>query len=254
MLSDLLNPEGWFADDAPRKSILFDAWQLVLLVHPVLKQRVGDPQLAAPGRRIEAIGAVERQLAIQPNEATLLEFRRSLFENLQEREYFEAAKTGVPADFSHRYAEELGMTLVANPDQWQRGAQFLRIAANGQPLRRPSIFKRLADAYAQAGETLQATRYLQFVRDCGLEIDVQNFPDDQRAIYFATVKRLGDEAAARVRRRCHLQLQPGDARSDQRRANLACPGRAIRKEARHLQCVAHHREGACVTTAAIPIF
>ncbi len=197
LLSDLLNPEGWFPEDAARKTILFDAWQLVILVHPVLKQRVGEPQLAAPGRRIEAICAVERQLALQPSEHSVLEFRKSLYENLQEREYFEAAKTGVPADFSHRYVEELGMALVANPDHWQRGAQYLRMAANGQPLRRPSIFKRLSEAYAQAGETIQATRYLQYVRDCGLEVGLENLPEDQRVIYFGTVKRLGDEAAAR---------------------------------------------------------
>lgn len=197
MLTDLLNPEGWFPGDAPRKAILFDAWQLVLLVHPVLKERVGEPQLAAPGRRVEAICAVERQLALQPNDPTIVEFRKSLYEHLQERDYFESAKGAVPADFSHRYVEELGMTLIANTDHWQRGAQYLRMAANGQPLRRPSIFKRLSEAYAQAGETLQATRYLQFVRDCGLEVGIENLPNDQRVIYFGTVKRLGDEAAAR---------------------------------------------------------
>lgn len=196
-LTDLLNPEGWFPDDAARKTILFDAWQLVLLVHPVLKQRVGEPQLAAPGRRIEAICAVERQLAIQPNESSVVEFRKSLYEDLQEREYFEASKNGVPVDFSHRYAEEIGMRLIASPDHWQRGAQYLRMAANGQPLRRPSIFKRLSEAYAQAGETVQATRYLQFVRDCALEVSIENLPEDQRTIYFGTVKRLGDEASAR---------------------------------------------------------
>ena len=197
MLTDLLNPEGWFPNDAARKTILFDAWQLVLLVHPVLKERVGEPQIEAPGRRVEAICAVERQLALQPGEHSVLEFRKSLYEQLQEREYFESAKSGVPADFSHRYTEEIGMKLIANPDQWQRGAQYLRMAANGQPLRRPSIFKRLSEAYAQTGETLQATRYLQFVRECGQEVGLQNLPDDQRQIYFSTVKRLGDEAAAR---------------------------------------------------------
>jgi tetratricopeptide (TPR) repeat protein len=197
LLTDLLNPEGWFPDDAARKTILFDAWQLVLLVHPVLRQRVGEPQLALPGRRVEAIGAVERQLAIQPGEATVLDFRQALYGGLQEREYFEAAKDGPPADFSHRYAEEIGTSLIGDPERWQRGAQYLRVAANGQPLRRPGIFKTLSEAYAKAGETLQATKYLQYVRDCAREVGVENLPDDQRTIYFATVRRLADEAAAR---------------------------------------------------------
>jgi tetratricopeptide (TPR) repeat protein len=196
LLTDLIAPEGWFANDEARKSILFDAWQLVLLVHPVLKQRVGEAQLGLPGRRVEAIGAVERQLAVQPGEASILAFRHTLYEGLQERDYFDAAKDGPPADFSHRFAEELGLTLIPDAELWTRGAQFLRMAANGQPLRRPSIFQRLAEAYARAGETLQATKYLQFVRDCALEVEVANLPADQQAIYFSTVKRLGDEAAA----------------------------------------------------------
>ena len=197
LLNDLLSPEGWFPDDAARKAILFDAWQLVLLVHPVLKRRVGDPQLALPGRRMEAIGAVERQLVVQPAEPAILEFRQSLYADLQEREYAPSAQPEPPTDFSHVYAEELGMASIANPEQWRRGAEYLRMAAFGLPLRRPSIYLRLAEAYGKAGETLEATKYRQLVRDAGQEIGIENLPADQRAIYFTTVKKLGDEAAAR---------------------------------------------------------
>jgi tetratricopeptide (TPR) repeat protein len=197
MLDDLLNPEGWFPDDAARKSILFDAWQLALLVHPALISRVGQPQLALPGRRIEAIGAVERQLAIQPNEPSILELRCTLYASLHEHDYLEAARTAPPVDFAYRYVEELGMQQIGVPAQWEHAAEYLRMAASGQPLRRPAIYSRLAEAYAKAGETLQATRYLQLVRDAGLEVGLQNLPADQRTIYFTTVKRLADEAAAR---------------------------------------------------------
>jgi len=197
LLTDLLNPEGWFPDDPARKTILFDAWQLVLLVHPGLKTRVGDPQLTQPGRRIEAIVAVERQLTIQPGDLVLIDFRKMLFEDLAERDYFDAAQESPPANFPHRFTEDLGLSLIGNPERWQRGSQFLRMAANGQPLRRPSIFARLAEAYANAGETIQATRFLQYVRDSVLEVGLENLPPDQRGIYFSTVKRLADEAAAR---------------------------------------------------------
>lgn len=197
ILDDLLNPEGWFPDDAARKAILFDAWQLVLRAHPTLKQRVGDPQLALPGRRMEAIGAVERQSALQSGEPTLVEFREALYADLQEREYAEAATNAPPTDFAHGYAEELGLKLIGNPEHWQRGAQYLRMAANGLPLRRPSIYARLAEAHARAGEALQATRCLQTVRDSGLEVGLANLPADQRTIYFSTIKRLAEEAAAR---------------------------------------------------------
>ena len=196
-LDDLLNPEGWYPDDAARRDILFDAWQLALLTLPTLKQRAGLPQLSLPGRRMEAIDAVERQLVKQPDEPTILEFRKLLYEDLQESEYTAAAQNGLPADFSHRYAEEIGMALVGNSAQWQRGAQFLQIAANGLPSRRPTIYSKLAEAYAKAGETLQATRFLQQVRDAGQEFGLDRLPPDQRAIYFSTVKRLADEAVAR---------------------------------------------------------
>src|SRR5262249_1024888 len=39
--------------DANRQSVLMPAWQLVLMAHDELRQRVGQPQLALPGRRIE---------------------------------------------------------------------------------------------------------------------------------------------------------------------------------------------------------
>jgi len=197
LLADLLNPEGWYPDDTARRDILFDAWQLALLAHPVLKSRVGLPQLSLPGRRIEAIGAVERQMALQPGEVTIAEFRKSLYEDLQEGEYVEAAKETVPADFSHRYVEELGLALIASSDRWQRGVQYLKMAGHGLPLSRPSIYAKLAEAYGKAGETVQATRYLQQVRDSGQESGIDKLPADQRSIYFATLKRLADEAAAR---------------------------------------------------------
>jgi tetratricopeptide (TPR) repeat protein len=197
MLNDLVNPEGWFPNDDARNSILFDAWQLVLLVHPVLKMHVGEPQLEQPGRRIEAIAAVERQLAVQPNEPGILELRKVLYENLTEREYFDAATEAPPVDFGHAYAEELGMALIASPEQWRRGAQFLRMAANGLPLRRPVIFNQLSEAYAKAGEPQQATRYLQLLRDSGLEIALPNLPAEHRKIYYTAVRRLADDAASR---------------------------------------------------------
>src|SRR5262249_39424029 len=61
-LSNLLDPEAWPAGDRYRDSVLFDSWQLALRTHPELKRRVGDVQLPLPGRRMEALRVIERQL------------------------------------------------------------------------------------------------------------------------------------------------------------------------------------------------
>src|SRR5262249_2683672 len=50
-----------------RQRILFQAWQLALS-HPEMRRRVAEPHLAQPGGRLEAIAAVERRLAAEPQD------------------------------------------------------------------------------------------------------------------------------------------------------------------------------------------
>src|SRR5439155_23386723 len=57
-LTRLLDPGPWPAGDPVRRSVVLQAWQLALALHPELSRRVGTPQLAQPGRRLEAIAAV----------------------------------------------------------------------------------------------------------------------------------------------------------------------------------------------------
>src|SRR4051812_41898865 len=51
------------SDNPHRQAIIFEAWQLALMLHSELSKRVGTPQLALPGRRMQAIAAVEKRLA-----------------------------------------------------------------------------------------------------------------------------------------------------------------------------------------------
>lgn len=192
-LSNLLDPTAWSANDAFRDVILFDAWQLALRTHPVLKSRVGESQLTLPGRRMEALRAIERQLQITPGDSVILEFRAELFADLSEAEY----KLGAPeprADFSYVYAEEYGTTLTASTDKWQRGMFFLRVAAHGQPERAIPIYLRLAQVSDQHHETAIANEYRRKIRDIGQEITPEQLPADQQKIYFDTIKQLADEA------------------------------------------------------------
>src|SRR5258707_5004733 len=54
-LAHVLDPAAWSHEDAERRAVLLPAWQLALALHDELRRRVGVPQLALPGRRMEAI-------------------------------------------------------------------------------------------------------------------------------------------------------------------------------------------------------
>src|SRR4029077_17963958 len=86
-LERVLAGQSYAADDPNRRAILFDAWQLALTLHPELNRRVGTPQLAIPGRRMEAIAAVERRLAEQPADQDGWELKRILYSQLTEADY-----------------------------------------------------------------------------------------------------------------------------------------------------------------------
>jgi tetratricopeptide (TPR) repeat protein len=194
-LGNLLDPELWPAGDRFRDTILFDAWQLALRTHPELKRRVGEVQLSLPGRRVEALRAVERQLRKTPD-PVVASFRGELLEGLTEPEYANAAAGGPLSDFPYAYAEEVGLPLLESADTWRCGALLVRIAAHGQPERGPGLFDRLAGVAERFGDQEEARRNRRRVRDFGQAIGPMNLPADQKAIYFATVKKLADEAAA----------------------------------------------------------
>ena len=99
------------------------------------------------------------------------------------------------ADFPYAYAEEIGVPLLDQPDQWQRGALLVRIAAHGQAERGPALFQKLAEVAANNGDADAAHGYRKQARSYGQEVGAANLTD-QKAAYFAIVKKLGEEAAA----------------------------------------------------------
>lgn len=197
-LSRLLDPETP-NDPAARRAVLFPAWDLALRLHPELVRRLGDAELAKPGRRMEAIGAVERKLAESPNDPTAVELKTVLYAGLTEAEFVADAASGLPADFNFDYAEQLGLALAddADPGKRERGMAFLRVAGRGLPGRGPTIFTKLSEAADRAGRTDEAHGYREQVKRCGLQVGPKNLPPDQRQVYFATVKALAEEAEAR---------------------------------------------------------
>ncbi len=192
-LTRLLDSEPWPANDPSRRAVLLPAWQLALTLHPELNRRVGTPELPKPGRRLEAIAAAERALATNPDDAGAWTLKRLLYSQLTEAEY----AAGPVAEFDHAYAQQLGLALINDPARWQRGVEYLRIAARGLPLNGPSLFTQVAQAYERAGDAESTRQALEQGKQAGLAAGPKALPDAERHTYFVLVKRLADDAAAR---------------------------------------------------------
>jgi len=195
-LARLLDPETPY-NTGTRKAVLFPAWDLALRLHPELVRRLGERELLKPGRRVEAIAAVERQLAKQPDDPAAVDLKRELYAGLNEAEFVAAAATEAPTDFNYDYVEQLGLALVDDPNQVDRGMAYLRIAGRGLPGRGPTIFSNLADLATKRGDAEAARGYHEQVKRSGQLVGPRNLPADQRGLYVATLKKLSDDAAAR---------------------------------------------------------
>jgi tetratricopeptide (TPR) repeat protein len=196
-LQPVLDAGREVATDPARESVLFVAWQLTLLLHPELNRRLGAPQLTLPGRRLHAIGAVERRLGSQPDDAAVWELKRLLYSNLTESEYTEATGGNrAAADFDHGYVEQLGLALIDDPARWQRGVEFLRLAARGLLARAPVLFQHIAQAYQRAGQNDAVWNYYELAKRAGQSVGPKNLGETERQAYFAAVKTLAERARA----------------------------------------------------------
>lgn len=211
-LEALLDPSPYAPTDPQRRSVLYQAWQLALLLHPELNRRVGSPQLALPGRRMDAIGAVERRLANNPDDKSIWDLKRLLYSGLTEEDYnaathpaphpneaaaaHHAAITTHQVDFDYSYAQQLGLALINDNAHWRRGAEYLLIAARGLPNLGPSLFSQIAQANERAGNTEGAWHHYELAKRAGRAVGPKSLGDDDRHAYFAAVKFLAESAAA----------------------------------------------------------
>ena len=210
-LAQLLNPETAYPEGHGRDGILFDAWALALRHHPRMVERLGEAHLAEPGRRIEAIRAVERQLVKTPDDPTATDLRRSLYTSLTEAEFVSACgNDGPPVDFNYDFIEQLGLSLVedVDPAQAERGAGFLRIAGRGLPARGPMIFTRLAEDAEKRGDTEAVRGYLEQVKRAGVTVGANRLPAEAKPLYVSALKRLVEDAE----KRNELETAVGDYR------------------------------------------
>jgi predicted Zn-dependent protease len=180
-------------DNPHRVTVLFPAWQLALVLHPELNRRAGTPQLKEPGRRMEAIAAVERQLAASADDASAWDLKRLLYSELNEAEYQQATGPDEAArDFDCPYVQQLGLALINDPGRWQRGAEYLRMAARGLPSQGPSLYVQIARASERAGDIDGAWHNYELAKRAGRDAGPKNLSDDDRRTYFEVVKMLAD--------------------------------------------------------------
>ncbi len=197
-LEHVLDPSHYGPGNPQRLNVLLSAWQLALLLHDELRRRVGEPQLALPGRRMEAIAAVERHLADNPQEETIWGLKRLLYQNLTEAEYDAFAGAGIAAPhFDHEYVQQLGLALIDDNMRWQRGGEYLRMAARGLPTLGPTIFVQIAQAHQRAGHLEEARHNYELAKRAGRSVGPKDLAEAERQAYFATVKLLGEDALAR---------------------------------------------------------
>ena len=197
-LSRLLSPETPGYHVGLRKGVYFDALYLALDGPKGLTDRLGWNEMNKPGRRMEAIAAVERKLTADPAHEKAKEYRTMLYSQLSEGEFVAVAAAGEPKEFNYEYVEQLGYQLVdeTDPDRRDRGTGYLRIAGRGLPERGPGIFKKLADVSEKLGDYTTARGYTEQIKRIGERVGPRNLAKDQREIYYAALRKLAAEAEA----------------------------------------------------------
>jgi tetratricopeptide (TPR) repeat protein len=207
------------------------AWQLALLLHPVMRERVGLPQIAQPGKRMEAIAAVERYLtatgakaqpdpeAPKPKPRTLLQkltrkvkdklpqapvdtvawdLKRLLYSELTEVDYHAACVDGKPpVNFDHAYARELGLAQLEQEATWKRGEEFVRMAVNGLPAEGVRLCVKLAQAHEKAGNIDAVYEYYERAKAAGRAAGPKNLKAEDRTLYYGVLKALAEDAVNR---------------------------------------------------------
>jgi tetratricopeptide (TPR) repeat protein len=196
-LERVLSGQGTAANPH-RRAVLFPAWQLAVMLHPELARRVGAAQLAVPGRRMNAIAAVEQQLAGNAEDAAAWDLKRVLYNDLTEAEFQTQVVQDKPQEkFDYGYVQQLGVALINDPAGWEKGCEFLRMAAAGLPAQAPTMYLAIARAQEKAGNFAEVWAAYEAAKQAVQSVGQKNLGPEDRQVYFAMVKALGEDAAKR---------------------------------------------------------
>jgi len=144
---------------------------------------------------MEAIAAVERQLAAKADDAAAWDLKRLLYSELAESDYDSSIASGkAAADFDHEYVHQLGLALIDDRERWPRGGEYLRMAAHGLPLKASAFFLQIGKAHERAGDPAGMWQQYDLAMQAGRAVDPRNLAEDDRQALFTVVKQLGDHA------------------------------------------------------------
>jgi tetratricopeptide (TPR) repeat protein len=182
-------------EDTPfRQAIHFSAWQLALMLHPELARRVGTPLLAVPGERMDAIAADERQLAEVQGDPPAWDLKRLLYSELTEADYDAWAHGKTARHFDHEYTKQLGLALINDRERWQRGCEYLRMAARGLPAQATGLYIQMAQAHERHGDVAGMWADYQRAMQIGRQVGAANLDPAEQKNLFAVVKKIGEQA------------------------------------------------------------
>lgn len=191
-LNALLTAE---VDSDARQSVLFVAWRLAAALHPEMKRKVGDPLLADPKYRFAAIAAVESQIAVDPKDEAAWELKRLLYSPLTFADYVNVVGDNpAVAGFDHQYAREVGFALLGDPNNWQRGCDFLQMAARGLPTLAPALIIEVGRTHEKHGIADAKWTWYRDAIQLGRKVGAKNLSVEDRKLLFAVTKAVGDRA------------------------------------------------------------
>lgn len=191
-LIELLDGTQFPKPCSSRERIIARAWQLALLAHSELTRRVGEPTLQIPGKRVEALADIEQVLRQQPSDPVASEVKQYLYSALTLADW-EAARHKCPdavQQLDYDYILQQGQQLLKTPEQWQRGAEFLHMAALGMPDKAPGIFAHLGQTYQQQGDEEKARYYYEQAKLAAREYGLDRLATEEKQAYFRAVREL----------------------------------------------------------------
>lgn len=175
-----------------RTPILYPAWNLALSIHPEMKNRVGFPLVRDnPSCRMEAIMAVEKHLALNPEDQQAWALKRFLYSELTP-EHLPNQPDGLLAALDHLFLKELGLATLEQKHDPLRAVQYMEMASRGLPLEAPFLFVQAGKALDQAGDSNQAIIWFEKAAQAGRLIGSKSLPEPSRLAYFSAVKFLAD--------------------------------------------------------------
>jgi tetratricopeptide (TPR) repeat protein len=177
---------------------IFGIWSAALK-HPLVAGR-GIDLLESDEGLFSFITALERRLSQWKEDPDALGFQPFAYERVT-WERFEALQKSRPGDplpwFGYEFCRDLGIAAAnAEPPDYDRAADLLRIAAAGMPEQRIAILSVLAKIHeTRTGEP--GLQWLEEIERHGDAFGPKNLSPAQQDVYFESIRRLGDEAKKR---------------------------------------------------------